>query len=149
MPTNQRDSFATVYMHMQPNWKWSRTGHTPPIVGLAMQFCPPAESRPINDDLLFQFEDFHNYAVRATIKSIARLERCVFLFNNITLWVQCMVLGQHTPQERAGVITKYIKIAQVSSSEIVSVNIILTKLSTPGNSYVTVIVAHASSSSYV
>lgn len=64
-----------------------------------------------------QFEDFHKYAIQGTLKGNAKLERSVFLFNNITFWVQCMVLGQHTPQERAAIIAKFVTIAKVSLIE--------------------------------
>ena len=36
------------------------------------------------------------------------------LFNNITQWVQCMVLDHHKPQERATAIVKFVEIAKVN-----------------------------------
>ncbi|XP_076816522.1 RAS guanyl-releasing protein 2-like [Clavelina lepadiformis] len=56
--------------------------------------------------------DFHNYAVHGAIKDNLKLERVVFLFNNITHWVQCMILDHHNPQERAVSIVKFVEIAK-------------------------------------
>ncbi|XP_078482474.1 uncharacterized protein LOC100175460 isoform X1 [Ciona intestinalis] len=56
--------------------------------------------------------DFHNYAVHGAIKDNPKLERAVVLFNNITHWVQCMVLGHPKAQERAVAIAKFVEIAK-------------------------------------
>ena len=63
--------------------------------------------------LWMQLSDFHNYAVHGAIKDNLKLERVVFLFNNITHWVQCMILDHHNPQERAVSIVKFVEIAKV------------------------------------
>uniref|UniRef100_H2YQA9 RAS guanyl releasing protein 3 n=1 Tax=Ciona savignyi TaxID=51511 RepID=H2YQA9_CIOSA len=56
--------------------------------------------------------DFHNYAVHGAIKENPKLERAVVLFNNITHWVQYMVLGHHKPQERAVAFAKFVEVAK-------------------------------------
>ena len=65
---------------------------------------------------MMQMPDFHNYAVHGVIKDNLKLERAVFLFNNITHWVQCMVLDHVKPQERAGAFVKFVEIAKVQNS---------------------------------
>ena len=62
---------------------------------------------------LFQLSDFHSYVVHGVIKDNLKLERAVVLFNNITQWVQCMILDHHKPQERAQAIVKFIEISKV------------------------------------
>lgn len=63
---------------------------------------------------LNQLSDFHNYAVNGVIKNNLKLERAVFLFNNITHWVQCMVLDHHNINDRALAIVKFVEVAKVS-----------------------------------
>nr|XP_039254145.1 RAS guanyl-releasing protein 1-like [Styela clava] len=126
---NEDVDSSLIDLSNRGNYKWMRTDRLsvrPPQgagrkrrkVSLVFHHLEPEELAIHMSYLEFKcfrrltFEDFHKYAIRATIKNNAKLERAVFLFNNITLWVQCMVLGQHTPQERASVITKYIKISQ-------------------------------------
>ena len=66
------------------------------------------------DIFMFQLSDFHDYATRGSLKNNEKLERAVILFNNITHWVQFMILGQHTPKKRAEAIVKFVDIARVS-----------------------------------
>jgi len=63
--------------------------------------------------LFFQLSDFHNYAVHGVLKDNEKLERAVFLFNNITHWVQCMVLDHHNVSDRAQAIVKFVEVAKV------------------------------------
>ena len=64
-----------------------------------------------------QLTDLHNYVVHGVIKNNVKLERAVVLFNNITQWVQCMILDHHKPQDRAQAIVKFIEIAKVRRKE--------------------------------
>ena len=61
-----------------------------------------------------QLKDLHSYVVHGMIKDNLKLERAVVLFNNITQWVQCMILDHHKPQERAHAIVKFVEIAKVN-----------------------------------
>ena len=63
---------------------------------------------------IFQFEDFKNYAVTASLMDNPKLERSIALFNGLSQWVQCMVLCKTTPQQRADVIVKFVNVARVS-----------------------------------
>ncbi len=63
--------------------------------------------------LCFQFSDFKNYAVTASLKENEKLERSIALFNGLSQWVQCMVLSKTTPQQRADVIIKFVNVAKV------------------------------------
>ena len=63
-----------------------------------------------------QLSDFHKYAANGVLKENVKLERAVFLFNNITHWVQCMVLDHHKPSERAQAIVKFVEVAKVRSA---------------------------------
>lgn len=61
----------------------------------------------------FQFTDFKNYAITASLKDNAKLERSIALFNGLSQWIQCMVLSKTTPQQRADVIVKFVNVAKV------------------------------------
>jgi len=56
--------------------------------------------------------DYLEYAKRGSIKGILKLERAVVLCNNITHWVQCMILENHSAAERAAAISKFVAIAE-------------------------------------
>jgi len=60
-----------------------------------------------------QLKDLHSYVVHGVIKNNRKLERAVVLFNNITQWVQCMILDHHKAPERAQAIVKFIELAKV------------------------------------
>ena len=61
----------------------------------------------------FQFTDFKNYAMTASLKDNPKLERSIALFNGLSQWIQCMVLSKTTPQQRADVIVKFCNVAKV------------------------------------
>ncbi|XP_052105523.1 ras guanyl-releasing protein 3-like isoform X1 [Mytilus californianus] len=58
------------------------------------------------------FTDFKNYAITASLKDNAKLERSIALFNGLSQWIQCMVLSKTTPQQRADVIVKFVNVAK-------------------------------------
>ena len=61
----------------------------------------------------FQFNDFKNYAVQASLKDNPKLERSIALFNGLSQWVQCMILSKTTPQQRSEIIVKFVNVAKV------------------------------------
>lgn len=70
--------------------------------------------------LAFQFTDFKNYAMTASLKDNPKLERSIALFNGLSQWIQCMVLSKTTPQQRADVIVKFCNVAKVNFQTIIS-----------------------------
>ncbi|KAK2706910.1 hypothetical protein QYM36_014817, partial [Artemia franciscana] len=58
------------------------------------------------------FQEYKQYAVSGSLSAVPRLERSVALFNGLTQWVQCMVLGRSTPQQRAESIVKLVAVTK-------------------------------------
>uniref|UniRef100_UPI00398ED276 RAS guanyl-releasing protein 1-like n=1 Tax=Pristiophorus japonicus TaxID=55135 RepID=UPI00398ED276 len=58
------------------------------------------------------FSDYQNYVLTGCVKDNPTMERSVALCNGISQWVQLMVLSRPTPQLRAEVFTKFIRVAQ-------------------------------------
>ncbi|KAM4829448.1 RAS guanyl-releasing protein 1 isoform 2-T2 [Thomomys bottae] len=58
------------------------------------------------------FSDYQNYLVNSCVKENPTMERSVALCNGISQWVQLMVLSRPTPQLRAQVFVKFIRVAQ-------------------------------------
>ncbi|XP_077336798.1 RAS guanyl-releasing protein 4-like isoform X1 [Lithobates pipiens] len=56
--------------------------------------------------------DYRSYTLQSSLREIPRLERSVSLCNNISQWVQLMILHRPTPQQRAEVFTKFIHMTQ-------------------------------------
>ncbi|XP_053253743.1 RAS guanyl-releasing protein 4 [Podarcis raffonei] len=54
--------------------------------------------------------DFQNYVLRGSVRGSPALERAIALCNSISQWVQVMVLNRPTPQQRAEVFTKFIRV---------------------------------------
>lgn len=57
------------------------------------------------------FLDYRSYVVRGSVRNNPALERSVMLCNGVSQWVQLMILNRHTPQQRAEVFTKFIRVA--------------------------------------
>ena len=70
--------------------------------------------------LHLQFGDFKQYAVQGALVDNPRLERSIALFNGLSQWIQCMVLSKTTPTQRAQIIVKFINVAKVSSSNMIT-----------------------------
>ncbi|XP_003791749.1 RAS guanyl-releasing protein 1 isoform X2 [Otolemur garnettii] len=58
------------------------------------------------------FSDYQNYLVNSCVKENPTMERSIALCNGISQWVQLMVLSRPTPQLRAEVFIKFIRVAQ-------------------------------------
>uniref|UniRef100_A0AAY4DC33 RAS guanyl releasing protein 4 n=1 Tax=Denticeps clupeoides TaxID=299321 RepID=A0AAY4DC33_9TELE len=58
------------------------------------------------------FLDYRSYVVHGSVRHNPALERSVMLCNGISQWVQLMILGRPTAQQRAEVFTKFIHVAQ-------------------------------------
>ncbi|KAH0631538.1 hypothetical protein JD844_005905 [Phrynosoma platyrhinos] len=56
--------------------------------------------------------DFRNYVLRGSVRGSPALERAITLCNSISQWVQVMILNRPTPQQRAEVFTKFIRVTQ-------------------------------------
>jgi len=48
------------------------------------------------------------------------LERFITLFNSVSQWIQIMVLSKPTAQQRATVISEFIKVAQVNPTRLLA-----------------------------
>ncbi|XP_064408007.1 RAS guanyl-releasing protein 2 [Latimeria chalumnae] len=58
------------------------------------------------------FQDYHSFVMHGCTVDNPVLERFITLFNSVSQWIQLMVLSKPTPQQRALVITQFIKVAQ-------------------------------------
>ncbi|XP_067317066.1 RAS guanyl-releasing protein 4 [Anolis sagrei] len=56
--------------------------------------------------------DFRNYVLCGSVRGSPALERAITLCNSISQWVMVMVLNRPTPQQRAEVFTKFIRVTQ-------------------------------------
>ncbi|XP_074872626.1 RAS guanyl-releasing protein 4 [Carettochelys insculpta] len=56
--------------------------------------------------------DYRSYVLHGSVQENLPLERSVALCNSISQWVQVMILNRPTPQQRAEVFTKFIRVAQ-------------------------------------
>ncbi|KAI4900870.1 hypothetical protein NFI96_019635 [Prochilodus magdalenae] len=58
------------------------------------------------------FQDYHSFVKHGCTVDNPILERFITLFNSVSQWIQLMVLSKPTPQQRAAVITHFIRVAQ-------------------------------------
>ncbi|KAK1787384.1 hypothetical protein P4O66_002878 [Electrophorus voltai] len=58
------------------------------------------------------FQDYHSFVTHGCTVDNPILERFITLFNSVSQWIQIMVLSKATAQQRATVITDFIKLAQ-------------------------------------
>uniref|UniRef100_A0A8D0CCB1 RAS guanyl-releasing protein 1 n=1 Tax=Salvator merianae TaxID=96440 RepID=A0A8D0CCB1_SALMN len=58
------------------------------------------------------FPDYQNYIMNGCVKDNPTMERSIALCNGVSQWVQLMVLNRPTPQLRAEVFIKFIRVAQ-------------------------------------
>nr|XP_048689303.1 RAS guanyl-releasing protein 4 [Caretta caretta] len=56
--------------------------------------------------------DYRSYVLQGSVQENLALERSVALCNSISQWVQVMILNRPTPQQRAEVFTKFIRVTQ-------------------------------------
>lgn len=60
-----------------------------------------------------QFQDYHSFVRHGCTVDNPILERFIMLFNSISQWIQLMVLSKPTAQQRAAVISHFVRVAQV------------------------------------
>uniref|UniRef100_A0A3B4CE19 RAS guanyl releasing protein 2 n=1 Tax=Pygocentrus nattereri TaxID=42514 RepID=A0A3B4CE19_PYGNA len=58
------------------------------------------------------FQDYHSFVRHGCTVDNPILERFITLFNSVSQWIQLMVLSKPTAQQRAAVITHFIRVAQ-------------------------------------
>uniref|UniRef100_A0A674IDT2 RAS guanyl releasing protein 4 n=1 Tax=Terrapene triunguis TaxID=2587831 RepID=A0A674IDT2_9SAUR len=58
------------------------------------------------------YGDYRSYVLQGSVRENLALERSVALCNSISQWVQVMILNRPTPQQRAEVFTKFIRVTQ-------------------------------------
>ncbi|XP_053475064.1 RAS guanyl-releasing protein 2-like isoform X1 [Ictalurus furcatus] len=58
------------------------------------------------------FQDYHSFVRHGCTVDNPILERFIMLFNSVSQWIQLMVLTKPTAQQRASVITHFIRVAQ-------------------------------------
>ncbi|KAB5518322.1 hypothetical protein PHYPO_G00164390 [Pangasianodon hypophthalmus] len=58
------------------------------------------------------FQDYHSFVRHGCTVDNPILERFIMLFNSVSQWIQLMVLSKPTAQQRAGVITHFVRVAQ-------------------------------------
>ncbi|PAV59833.1 hypothetical protein WR25_09956 [Diploscapter pachys] len=56
--------------------------------------------------------ELKRYVKDGNLKDTPVLERSISVFNNLSNWVQCMILSKPTPKERADIITKFVKVGK-------------------------------------
>uniref|UniRef100_A0A8C6UKB1 RAS guanyl releasing protein 2 n=1 Tax=Neogobius melanostomus TaxID=47308 RepID=A0A8C6UKB1_9GOBI len=59
------------------------------------------------------FQDYHSFVMHGCTVDNPILERFITLFNSVSQWIQLMVLSKPTAQQRALVISHFIRVAQV------------------------------------
>ncbi|XP_076359587.1 uncharacterized protein LOC143251995 isoform X3 [Tachypleus tridentatus] len=109
-----------------PSYHWARSvsvrnpsgKHTKKKVSLVFDHLEPAE---LADHLTclehkmmsrITFMDIKTSAVKGTLQDNPKLERAISLCNDISKWIQCMVLSKSLPQQRADVIVKFVAVAK-------------------------------------
>ncbi|XP_017317311.1 RAS guanyl-releasing protein 2 [Ictalurus punctatus] len=58
------------------------------------------------------FQDYHSFVRHGCTVDNPILERFIMLFNSVSQWIQLMVLTKPTAQQRASVITHFVRVAQ-------------------------------------
>ncbi|KAF5904628.1 RAS guanyl-releasing protein 2 isoform X2, partial [Clarias magur] len=58
------------------------------------------------------FQDYHSFVRHGCTVDNPILERFIMLFNSVSQWIQLMVLSKPTAQQRAVVITQFVRVAQ-------------------------------------
>ena len=61
-----------------------------------------------------QPQDLRGYVLQGSVRGCPALEGSVGLSNSVSRWVQVMVLSRPGPAQRAQVLDKFIRVAQVS-----------------------------------
>ncbi|CAD6199535.1 unnamed protein product [Caenorhabditis auriculariae] len=56
--------------------------------------------------------ELKQYVKEGNLRSCPMLERSISVFNNLSNWVQCMILSKATPKERSEVLTKFVHVAK-------------------------------------
>ncbi|XP_027894208.1 RAS guanyl-releasing protein 2 isoform X2 [Xiphophorus couchianus] len=58
------------------------------------------------------FQDYHSFVMHGCTVDNPILERFITLFNSVSQWIQLMVLSKPTAQQRAAVVSHFIRVAQ-------------------------------------
>ncbi|UMM36627.1 hypothetical protein L5515_008705 [Caenorhabditis briggsae] len=56
--------------------------------------------------------ELKQYVKDGHLRSCPMLERSISVFNNLSNWVQCMILNKTTPKERAEILVKFVHVAK-------------------------------------
>ncbi|CAI5452516.1 unnamed protein product [Caenorhabditis angaria] len=56
--------------------------------------------------------ELKHYVKDGNLKRCPMLERSISVFNNLSNWVQCMILNKTTPKERAEILVKFVHVAK-------------------------------------
>ncbi|CAB3396647.1 unnamed protein product [Caenorhabditis bovis] len=56
--------------------------------------------------------ELKQYVKDGNLKNCPMLERSISVFNNLSNWVQCMILNKTTPKERAEILVKFVHVAK-------------------------------------
>ncbi|CAJ0582477.1 unnamed protein product, partial [Mesorhabditis spiculigera] len=56
--------------------------------------------------------ELKRYVKESSLANTPIMERSITVFNNLTNWVQCMILSKSTPKERAELVTKFINVSK-------------------------------------
>uniref|UniRef100_A0A8C3FNJ9 RAS guanyl releasing protein 4 n=1 Tax=Chrysemys picta bellii TaxID=8478 RepID=A0A8C3FNJ9_CHRPI len=71
------------------------------------------------------YMDYRSYVLHGSVRENLALERSVALCNSISQWVQVMILNRPTPQQRAEVFTKFIRVTQVRLRQLQNFNTLM------------------------
>uniref|UniRef100_A0A8C0G768 RAS guanyl releasing protein 4 n=1 Tax=Chelonoidis abingdonii TaxID=106734 RepID=A0A8C0G768_CHEAB len=74
------------------------------------------------------YVDYRSYVLQGSVQENLALERSVALCNSISQWVQVMILNRPTPQQRAEVFTKFIRVTQVRLRQLQNFNTLMAVL---------------------
>lgn len=107
-----------------PSYKWKRqvTQRIPSVKKRKMSLLfDHLDSSELAEHLTFLeyksfckilFQDYHSFVMHGCTVDNPILERFITLFNSVSQWIQLMVLSKPTAQQRATVISHFIRVAQ-------------------------------------
>lgn len=121
---NERDS-QLIDVESVPSYKWKRqvTQRVPSVskkrkMSLLFEHLDASELAEHLTYLEYKsfckilFQDYHSFVRHGCTVDNPILERFITLFNSVSQWIQLMVLSKPTAQQRAAVVTHFIRVAQ-------------------------------------
>uniref|UniRef100_A0A8B9JBL8 RAS guanyl releasing protein 2 n=1 Tax=Astyanax mexicanus TaxID=7994 RepID=A0A8B9JBL8_ASTMX len=121
---NERDS-QLIDVESVPSYKWKRqvTQRIPSVskkrkMSLLFEHLDASELAEHLTYLEYKsfckilFQDYHSFVRHGCTVDNPILERFITLFNSVSQWIQLMVLSKPTAQQRAAVVTHFIRVAQ-------------------------------------